>query len=266
MGLLRDYLPRHTYGVVGTYRDDQLVAAVSAVTIDEHDRLVLQFPSSHPFEEGDLVTVQLDSRMDVAHLTEELPVNRTSYRGRVLQAQPSVVEVSPDQFQIYYSDKLLEDFRRPGYQFPTDERPVTPLPESTFVGTVHANVHEAQAGLGVLFTRSFDRPHSTVMAFLSTRHGDSFLITQPKSFKVYNLIRDRRGLFAIDFRDTYDLERPVDWAYRLQAVKASKVSPDRKLFAEVQTAFLKKSPWNANFFHAPGALMLHLTGTKYPGE
>jgi len=258
LGLLRDYLPRHTYGVVGAYHDGRLVAAVSAVSIGDDDVLLLQFPGSHPFGPNDLVTVQLDNRMDVARLTAELPVTRTSYEGTVSNLTSDFVEVRPLWFQIVHSDRLLEDYHAPDYRFPEDTRPLVALEESPHALGLHLREDDAETSLGVLLTRAPERPHSTVMAFLSTGSGDVFLVTRPQSRKAYNLFRDPRVVFAVDYRATYDLAKPLDWAYRLLSMKAYRVSTHRALHTEVTEAFLRKNPWNAGFFAAPGAMLLHL--------
>jgi hypothetical protein len=255
---LRDYLPRHTYGVVGTYREDRLVVAVAGVSIGDDDGLLLQFPQAHPFRAEDKITVQLDNRMAVPRMTAELPVHRTSYKGTVTSVAPAFLEVSPVQYEIFLSDQALEGFRLSRYRFPPDERPVRPLEESPQSCGLRLNEGEAQTSLGVLFTRAPERPHSTVMAFLSSEAGDVFIVTDPATFKAHNLLRNPEALFAVDFRDSYDLARPVTWAYRLQPMKAFKISPDRKIHTEVREAFLRKNPWNVNFFTAKGAVLLHL--------
>ena len=262
MGVLRDFLPRHTYGVIGTYRNDRLSATVAAVSIDDADGLFLQFAAAHDFQTGDAVTVQLDSRMDVAHLTAELPVHRTSYKGLVTSASPDNLTIQPVQFQVFYSDKLTGEFHAPGYEFPVDPRPELPLEESPQSCGLKLVPGDADTSLGVLFTRALERPHSTVMAFLSAGRGDVFVITNTATFKAHNLARDPRALFAVDYRDSYDLAKPLTWAYRLLPMKAFKISADRDLYTEVRTAFLKKNPWNVNFFTASGAILLHLAPPK----
>jgi len=258
LGLLRDYLPRHTYGIVGTYHDGQLVTAVAAVAIDDSDALVLQFPGPHPFRLEDRVTVQLDNRREVPRLTEELPVHRTSYKGTVSAVTAEFVEVCPVEFQIVHSDQLLQDYRAPGYEFPADPRPLIALKESPHALGLHPRQDDAEADLGVLLTRAPERPHTTVMAFLSAGAGDVFLVTRPQSYKAHNLFRDPHVVFAVDYRHTYDLSRPLDWAYRLLPMKAYRISAGRELHTEVTETFLRKNPWNAGFFAAPGAILLHL--------
>lgn len=258
MGLLRDYLPRHTYGVVGAYQEQQLTAAVAAVSINDDDTLGLQFPGNHAFQAGDRVTVQLDNRLQMARLSEELPVHRTSYKGVVSTASADFVEVTPAEFQLAYSDKFVEEYRAPDYRFPPDPRPLRALEESPDARDLELRGDDAETNLGVLLTRAPDRPHSTVMAFLSARSGDVFLVTRPQSYKGHNLFRDARVVFAVDYRETYDLTKPLNWAYRLQAMKAYRISAGRRLHTEVTEAFLRKNPWNARFFAGPDAMLLHL--------
>ena len=257
MGLLRDNLPRHTYGVVGTYLGDDLVAAVVAVSIEENDDLVLQFPKTHTFSTGDSVTVQLDNRMSVPRITEELPIHRVSYKGIVTATEPGFIEVRPLQFAIVYSDRLVAEYKDPGYVYPAAPRPEVALEESAQRPGLAWRSDDAQTNLGVLFTRAPERPHSTVMAFLSAGAGDVFLVTRPQSFKARNIVRHPRVLFAVDYRASYDLSKPLDWSYRLLSMKVHKISPG-PLHTEVTQAFLTKNPWNSGFFAAPGSLLLHL--------
>lgn len=257
MGLLSDHFSRHTYGILSTYRHDQIDAAVAAVSIEESDHLIVQFPGSHSFTKNQLVTVQLDDRMNVARFTAELPVHRTSYKGIIAEVDPGFVEVRPVQFQLFYSDRFVGQYQAPGYQCPEDHRIPVPLGPTQASNPTWRSA-DADTNLGVLFTRAIDRPHSTVMAFLSTDRGDIFLVTNPRTFKAHNLFRDPRVVFAVDYRATYDLAKPIDWAYRILPMKAFQIPANVPLHAEVTTAFLTKNPWNSGFFAAPGAVLLHL--------
>jgi len=258
VGLLRDFLPRHTYAVVGTYRDETLLVSVAGASIDSDDRLLLQFPQTHGFKTGDRVTVQLDSRTEVAQLNSELPVHRTSYKGLVAAETPGSLAIDPLQFQIFHSHRKVAEFSLPDFSFPTDVRQPGALPDSTLSRVPDWSRDEAETPLGVLFTRAPVSPHSTVMAFLSSEEGDIFLVTDPASVKAQNLIRDRHAVFAIDFRETYDLDKPLDWSYRLRQVRAFQIPASRPLYDVVKSRFLEKSPWNADFFTLPGSLLLHL--------
>lgn len=262
MGVLREFLPRQSYGVIGVYREGRLSAQVAAVSLDDADGLFLLFAGAHEFLAGDAVTVQLDSRIDVAHLSEQLPVYRTSYKGEVTSASADALEIRPLQFQVFYSDKLVGEYQAPGYTFPADNRPLVALEESPHECGLQLVAGDAETSLGVLFTRAVDRPHSTVMAFLSAGRGDVFLVTNTRTFKAHNLFRDPRAVFAVDYRETYDLAKPLTWAYRLLPMKAYRISEDRDLHGEVREAFLKKNPWNVNFFTASGAFLLHLAPVK----
>lgn len=258
MGLLRDFLPRHGYGVVGVYREESLVVEVVGLRIDDDDGLLLQFPREQPLRVGDAVTVQLDNRMDVARLSAKKPVHRTSYRGTVTEADAGTASVVPAGFQLFYSDHLVAPFPAldPGPR--PDPRPVVPLVPTTRTSLDERSDAEAGSSLGVLFTRALGRPHSTVMAFLSSRDGDIFLITDPGSFKVQQLLRDPRVAFAVDFRATYDLSRPLDWSYRIQTFRALVVPRSAGLFQTVQDRFIAKSPWEGAFFSDPSSLLVHL--------
>jgi hypothetical protein len=258
LGLLRDYLPRHTYAVVAGYRDDRIQAAVAAAQIGEDDDLVLQFPGSHGFQSGDKITVHLDNRMHVRQYTDQLPVHRTSYKGEVASVEDGFIQVRPCQFQVFHSFRCLEEYRAPGYAFPVDIRPVSALAPSPLIQPPRLKADEAGAHLGVLVTRAAERPHTTVMAFLSSEGGDIFLITDITSFKGHNLSRDPGALFAIDFRATYDLAKPLDWAYRLRPVRAHAIAPTSPLYLAIRDRFLAKNPWEGAFFLAPTSVMIHL--------
>jgi len=234
------------------------MVSVAGASIDPDDRLLLQFPQTHGFMAGDRVTVQLDSRTEVAHLSSDLPVHRTSYKGVVVSETPGSLTIDPVQFQIFHSHRKVGEFAHAGFSFPADVRPPGSLPESALSDVPDWSREEAETSLGVLFTRAPVSPHSTVMAFLSTEAGDVFLVTDPASVKAQNLIRDGRAVFAIDFRETYDLDKPLDWAYRLHQVQAFQISASRPLHQVVKSRFLEKSPWNADFFTSPGSLLLHL--------
>lgn len=258
LGLLRDYLPRHTYAVVAGYRDDRIQAAVAAAQIGEDDDLVLQFSGTHGFQAGDQITVHLDNRTQVRQYTDQLPVHRTSYKGEVASADDGFLQVRPRQFQVFHSFRCLDEYRAPGYEFPADPRPVRALAPSPLTEIPGLKADEAGAHLGVMVTRAVDRPHTTVMAFLSSEAGDIFLITDSTSFKGRNLARDPRALFAVDFRATYDLAKPLDWAYRLQPVRTHLIPPTTPLFQSIRNQFLAKNPWEGAFFLAPTSVLLHL--------
>ncbi len=258
MGLLRDFLPRNTYAVVASYRGSDLVVVVAAAMIDDDDGLLLQFTHDHALAVGDAVTVQLDSRMDVARITPELPIYRTSLKGDVVGVDRGTAQVRPQQFEIYYSDKRVGRYQAPGFQFFPDPRPSRALGSSALEGVSGLSDLEAKESLGVLVTRGPQRPHSTVMAFLSSDRGDIFFVTDPASFKAQNLQRDNRAVFAVDFRASYDLEKPLDWSYRIQPVTAALVPPTRPLYGQIRKLFLEKNPWNMNFFTAPNSILVHL--------
>jgi hypothetical protein len=257
-GVLRDYLPRHTYGVVGVYREGELVVAIAGVRINEDDGLLIQFPRDQILRPGDRVTVQLDNRMEVTHLSGEKLVYRTSYKGVVEAADEGSAQVRPVEFLLIYSERLVASFTAPGYAHPADDRPLRPLAPSPLAGVPAMSVGESPTPLGVLVTRSVDRPHTTVMAFLSSQKGDVFLITHPQMFKMRNLERDPRVAFAVDHRATYDLDKPLDWSYRVQNFTAKLIPRTSALGVGIQREFLAKSPWEGAFFAAPTSVLLHL--------
>ena len=59
-----------------------------------------------------------------------------------------------------------------------------------------------------------------------------------------------RTVFAIDFRDTYDLEKPLDWSYRLQSVQAFQIPASWALHDKIKARFLEKEPMERWLLHS----------------
>lgn len=256
--MLRDYLPRQTYAVVGTYREGALLVAVAAAQIDDDDRIVLQTPNPHRFVEGDSVVVHLDNRLQVTRYTPELKVYRTSVKAMVVDATEFGLVVTAQQYQVFYSRNSVETFEAPDFSWPEDNRPLRALPVSDLTTLPADWEAESGAHLGILITKGLIRPHSTVMAYLAAQSGDLFLITDPSSRKGQNLVRDPQGVFAADFRSQYDLSKPVDWAYRICSVRVTVVPRNRPVFERVRDRFLQKNPWEGAFWADPSSVLLHL--------
>jgi hypothetical protein len=251
-------LPRQTVGICTGYKKGQTVAAVAAVVLKDDDGLKLSFPKRNPFVAGEAVTVHLDDRVGSEIFSIELRVYRSSYKGTVVSVKGTVAVVAPLDYELFYGGRVVARFSAPGYRYPDDARPTVPIPATPLTRVVLADEGEKSNKLGVLVTRSVDRPHTTVMAFLNSSDDDIFLITERGSFKYHNLSRDARCVFALDHRSSFSFERQVDWNYTIYEAQAHRVDRAIPLFSSVQAQFIEKNPWEAAFFSSPQTEMLHL--------
>ncbi len=258
MGELLKFLPRQTVGICTGYKGGRTVAAVAAVTLKDDDGLKLSFPKRNPFIVGEAVTVHLDDRVGSEIYSIELRVYRSSYKGTVVSVKGNVAVVAPLDYELFFGGRVVTRFSAPGYQHPADPRSPAPIPETPLTRVALADEGEKSNKLGVLVTRSVDRPHTTVMAFLSSTDDDIFLITEKGSFKYHNLSRDRRCVFALDHRASFSFERQVDWNYTIYEAQAYRVDRSLPLFGTIQAQFIEKNPWETVFFSNPNTEMLHL--------
>lgn len=258
MGQLKAVLPTRLVGVCAGYRDETLVVAVAAVTLRADDGLGLDFPKTNPFRVGDEVTVHLDDRLGSEIYSVELRVHRMSWRGRVASVKGLRAEAAALDGEVVYGTRVVAEVRTPGYRPPADPRPDRPLEATGLRRAPLVDEGERSNKLGVLVTRGAGRPHTTVMAFLSTPTDDVFLITMRNSFKYQLLLKDPRTAFAIDHRASFVFERQVDWNYTILETRARRVDRGSGLFAPVQAEFVAKNPWEEAFFSHPEAEMLHL--------
>jgi len=258
MGQLKKVLPTRLVGICAGYREGALVAAVAAVTLRDNDGLVLEFPKTNPFLAGAPITVHLDDRVASDVYSVELRVHRMSYKGLVTAVKGLRADVAPVDGDLFYGSRVAVSLRTEGYRHPADDRPAVPLGPTPLTAWTQADDGERSNQLGVLITRGVDRPHSTVMAFLSTPQDDVFLITRRGSHKYQLLLKDPRSAFALDHRAHFVFERQVDWNYTLVETLARRVDRSSALFAPVQREFIRKNPWEEAFFSHPEAEMLHL--------
>lgn len=258
MAQLKKVLPTRLVGVCAGYRDQALVAAVAAVTLKDSDGLVLDFPKTNPFREGDAVTVHLDDRLGSEIYSVELRVHRMSWRGRIASVKGLRADAVALDGEVIYGTRVVAEVRTPGYQRAADPRPDRPLEASGLTRAPLADEGERSNKLGVLITRGADRPHTTVMAFLSTRADDVFLVTMRNSFKYQLLLKDPRTAFALDHRASFVFERQVDWNYTILETRARRIDRGSTLFGALQAEFVAKNPWEEAFFSHPEAEMLHL--------
>lgn len=258
MPALKDFLPRDSYCVAAAYSGGRVVAQVASCRLEDGGRLRLSFPKPHGFSEGDRITVHLDDRTGAEILDASLRVYRGSYRGYVDRSSPEGLTARPAYCELYYGSRLVYRESWAGYEHPADDRPDLPIPPSPLGTEGFADEREAENKLGVLITRSELWPHTTVMAFLSNREDDIFLISHRGSFKSALLRRDRRCCFAIDHRATFVFERAVDWNFTILEAEASRVGREGSIFDEVQAEFVRKNPWEIAFFTDPAAELFHL--------
>ena len=258
MGELLKFLPRQTVAVCTAYREGRVVAAVALATLGHDDVLGLDFPKKNLFRVDDAVTIHLDDRVGAEIYTIELRVHRVSYKGTVAAADPNRATVVPLDFELFYGSRVAARYSAPGYSHGPDPRPPVPLAPSPLGGTVLADRGERENKLGVLVTRGPRRPHTTVMAFLTSDQDDIFLITVPETYKYHNLVRDPDCVFALDHRGTFSFERQVDWNYTLYEAQARQIGADRPEFRQIQAEFVDKNPWETAFFTNPSVVMIHL--------
>jgi len=262
MGELLNFFPSKLVGVCAGFRDGTLVAAVAAVTIRHDDGLILEFPKANPFVPGQALTVHLDDRVGSEMYSIELKVHRTSYKGTVASVAGNQAQVQVVDYDLFYGTRVVARAQAPGYRHPVDGRPPRALAESPLRSMALADEAEVSNQLGVLITRAPDRPHTTVMAFLSGVEDDIFLITDQRSFKYQLLTRDPGCAFAIDHRATFSFERHVEWNYTIYETRAHRVDQASTLFAPIQREFVHKNPWETAFFSSPDAVLIHLAPSR----
>jgi len=258
MGILRDNLPLRTFAVVTGYEDNGISAQVAAVQINNDDSLSLTFRKGHSFTNGQALTVHLDNRTGAESFDADIRVYRSSYKGQVSSTTASEIQVAPVAYQLFYSTRMVGEFRLPGYTYPKETRAELLLEPSTLDKVRLPDSKEHENKLGVLVTRAPERPHTTVMAFLSSDVDDVFLVSHPESFKSHNLHRDGRCCFAIDHRATYLFEKAIEWNFTILDAQALLVPRTSEIFSEIQAQFIEKNPWELVFFSDPAMEMYHL--------
>jgi hypothetical protein len=258
MNGLKDFFPARNYSVVSGYAEGRIVAQVASCAIRRDSSLSLRFPKPHRFGVGDRVTVHLDSRSGTEPLDIDLRVHRASFRGLVAAVREDSVEVELVHYQLFFGSRVVAEERAEGYAYPADDRPDNPLPPSGLSRTALPDERETENKLGVWITRAPLWPHSTVMAFLSSRDDDIFLVSRPGSFKSSLIHRDRRCCFAIDHRANFLFERSVDWNFTILEAEAGIIGRDNPLFDEIQAEFVRKNPWELPFFSDATVELFHL--------
>lgn len=92
----------------------------------------------------------------------------SAYRDGEIIAQVGGTEIGDDDSLSIFFPKAH------GYRFPEDSRPETALPSIDTRKVYLPNEKEKENKLGVWITRAEERPHTTVMAFLSSTRDAPF--------------------------------------------------------------------------------------------
>lgn len=255
------YLGSPVLGVAATYHGATDVY-ICGVEVNPDNTLSLVLPKGHVLETGDKVTIHLDNRTGVDEYDAELKVYRCSYKGEVTHTSKTQVQVSPIEFELYYGVTVVCQYARSGYQHPTDNRTDKPLPVTPLVGFPIPDLEDAENKVGVLITQAVSQPHTTVMAFLSSKDDDIFFITFPETFKSKLLKKNNHCHFAIDSRAFFTYEHAIEWNYTIIEADAYQIPREHPLFEPIKESFIEKNPWEAGFFSHPQVEMYHLTPIK----
>lgn len=255
---LQDYLGEQLLGVLASYQPQGIVHHIAVVYPRRNDRLQLFIPKGHALVVGSLVTLHLDNRTGVDELDAELRVYRASYKGRVVGIDESWATVEPVEFMLIHGTRAVEEYRAPGYAFPTDPRPQAGLPLTPLQRLTPVEEKDHHNKVGVLTTLAEGQPHTTVLAFLTSEDDDVFLISMPGTFKSQVLKREPRCFFTIDERAKFTFEQAIEWNYTILETRAHLVPQSSPVYEQIRTAFILKNPWEAAFFMSTELEMFHL--------
>ncbi|SHO57509.1 hypothetical protein [Vibrio quintilis] len=255
---LEALLGTHLLGVMGTYPAQGMDVYICGVQILSDTRLKLTFPKGHQLNPEQLVTLHLDNRTGVSEYDAELKVYRLSFKGVVTAVSEYEATIDAVEYQVFYGLSAVKEYRAGGYNFPADTRPPQPLPVTPLESLPEIDAEEHDNKIGVLLTYAENQPHTTVMAFLSTKEDDIFFITFPSTFKSKLLRRKNRCYFAIDSRATFTFEQAIEWNYSIIEGEVFQVPESHPVFAQIQELFITKNPWEMGFFSHPEVEMYHL--------
>lgn len=261
MKRLFDFIPSPVVMVATSYSMHDLNdidVYICAGEIDHNNELTLSLPHGHKLCVEQKITVHLDNRTGVNEYDAALSVYRLSYKGSVKSVDDTSVVITPLEFQVFYGISIMLEYRHPGYSFPHDERQTKHLTQTALVKMPEIDKEEHENKIGVLITKACIQPHTTVMAFLSSKEDDIFFITLPGTFKSQLLKRDNQCYFAIDNRATFTFERELEWNYSI--IKGSVFAIDKAtpLFTDIKETFIAKNPWEVGFFSHPDIEMFHI--------
>ncbi|MFM2482101.1 hypothetical protein [Celerinatantimonas sp. YJH-8] len=258
---LQGWLGQHQLGVAAHYLNTAVYDCevyICGVEILADGQLILEFRKGHQFQIGDLMTIHLDNRTGVSEYDASLNVYRCSYKGEIVQIQPNRVRVAPVEYQLFWGMEIVLHYQQPGYQFPQDDRVEQALPDTSLTELPEFDLREQENKIGVLVSYALERPHTTVLAFLSSDEDDIFFITLPQTFKAKLLRRQSRCYFAIDSRAVFTYSEAIEWNYSLIAADAYQIPATHPLFEPIKEAFIAKNPWEVGFFSDPSIEMYHL--------
>lgn len=129
---LKDYLGEQLLGVLAAYQANGTVHRICVVYPRRSNQLQIFIPKGHSLAVGSLVTLHLDNRTGVDEFDGNLRVYRTSYKGRIVDAEENWIRVEPVEYMLFHGVSVVESYRANGYEFPQDARP---LKKNPFVGT-----------------------------------------------------------------------------------------------------------------------------------
>lgn len=255
-------LPRKGITIISGLRNNRIDSFVAIYELAQNDTVKVSFPKGHRFQIGQNVTLHLDNRSGVDEYDADLRVYRLSYKGTVTGCDSQFIIIAPDEYMVFYSNECVMKYVSDDFVY-DDFNQSIPLPESPAnTDDLNWNEREYENKLGVLITKLPSRPHSSLMAFISNKNDDIFLITFKSLFKSKALHFNNHCCFAIDHRAEFVFEKAYDWNYTIIEAKAYGISEDNPLFKEIQYHFVQKNPWEASFFLSPEIEMYHLKPQK----
>lgn len=256
--MINRYIPRQTYAIVTGYLNNQMTGLVAGATINDDNTIQLTFPKNNPFTDEQEVTLHIDDRTGIETFTQDLSVNRCSYKAVLQKCADESALAKPVEFELVYEHSIMVSYKAPNYDFPIDNRPEINLTETYLKDFIIPDEKEKENKLGVLSTMAIDRPHTTVMAFLSSKEDDIFLISHKGTLKSGFIKRDSSCLFAIDHRSSYHFEKKYEWNYTVLRGETFIIPRTNKIFEKIQKQFIEKNPWEELFFTDPNVEMFHI--------
>lgn len=248
--MLKDFIQNHSFAIVAGYKDSEIVAALGGIIY--RDRYIeIVFPKVNPFHVTQKIAFHLDNRTGVEEFDINLKVYRVSVKAEVAEVRGKSIFVEVIEYEMKYSGNIFDVYTSPGYSFPIDTRKEIQPEEANLVEKIIPDIKESENKLGVLITKAVERPHTTVMAFLSSVKDDIIIISHDDSFKSKNMKRDAECVFAIDHRSSFTFEKAVDWNYTLIKGRLKRISRGNPAFREIQSLFVEKNPWEIAFFTDP---------------
>lgn len=265
---LKDYLGEQLLGVLAAYQGNTTIHHICVVYPRRSNQLHIFIPKGHQLTTGSLVTLHLDNRTGVDEFDGNLRVYRTSYKGRIVDADESWITVEPVEYMLFHGVKVVESYSAEGYVFPLDVRPHKQIPASALKEFPNVESKDNPNKVGVLTTLAAGQPHTTVLAFLSTEADDIFLISMPNTFKSQVLMRESHCFFTIDERAKFTFEQAIEWNYTIIEAQAHLVEKTSPIYERIRSEFILKNPWEAGFFLSPEIEMFHLKKQSivYSGE